>query len=57
MDKEKDFVVFPNQAPISLVRKCPPAIFLTSEYDDLKKATVEGAELYRKAGKCIGLGI
>jgi len=53
----EDYWIYPNNAPDSLIEKCPPALILTCEFDMYRRGSENAAKLYRKNGKLLEIGI
>ena len=53
----EDHWIWPNLAPDSLVKKAPPAVIYTCEYDMYKEGSDDAAALYERNGKLIEYGV
>ena len=49
--------IFPNAAPDSLVKKCPPTLLLSTEFDFFRKACENMSTIYKRNGRLLEFGI
>jgi acetyl esterase/lipase len=52
-----DYWIWPNLAPDSLIKKCPPALILTTEFDMFRRGSENAAKLFLRNDKLIEFGI
>jgi len=52
-----NYWIWPNNAPDSLIKKCPPVLILTVEFDMFRRGSENAAKLYKKNGKLLEFGI